>query len=360
MSPAGATVRGRPSPAPMELGFTCPLRKNRKANDAMQNRCWRVRLAPRRRAAHAPLGDSPAWPGSAGGVRVLTGPRSVCPEGVRAGHQGLGACSRRRADPGRRSPRTKGCCFPCGPGSREGSGDQSVAVGRQTLRGGGGECACVRVRESVRAHECVRVCMHVCACECEHARSSECACVSVRTCECVSVRVSVSACVRVWAESPATSGGRPGAGLLPGGCVSSDLVTRVFLCNRHPHLPQTRRKRQAVQVVLWEEISSRPRDLRRTPRRPSSVPEAWENVRRQRARCQRGAPRAAFAPRRPSTLTETPTGLWGAPEDARGLLGSWLARRSSPEQDCSSTRGSHPRPLPPGVSMEPSPHPPSP
>lgn len=122
-----------------------------KANDATQNRCWRVRLAPRRWAAHAPLGDSPAWPGSAGGVRVLTGPRSVCPEGVRAGHQGLGACSRRRADPGRRSPRTRGCCFPCGPGSREGSGDQSVAVGRQTLRGGGGECACVRVRESVRA-----------------------------------------------------------------------------------------------------------------------------------------------------------------------------------------------------------------
>lgn len=132
------------------------------------------------------------------------------------------------------------------------------------------ECECVSL--CVREYECVRVCMHVCACECEHARSSECACVSVRTCECVSVRVSVSACVRVWAESPAASGGRPGAGLLPGGCVSSDLVTRVFLCNRHPHLPQTRRKRQAVQVVLWEEISSRPRDLRRTPRRPARSP----------------------------------------------------------------------------------------
>lgn len=97
-------------------------------------------------------------------------------------------------------------------------------------------CECVSL--CAREYECVRVCMHVCAYECEHARSSECACVSVRTCECVSVRVSVSACVRVWAESPATSGGRPGAGLLPGGCVSSDLVTRVFLCNRHPHLPK--------------------------------------------------------------------------------------------------------------------------
>lgn len=180
MSPAGATVRGRPSPAPMELGFTCPLRKNRKANDAMQNRCWRVRLAPRRRAAHAPLGDSPAWPGSAGGMRVLTGPRSVCPEGVRAGHQGLGACSRRRADPGRRSPRTRGCCFPCGPGSREGSGDQSVAVGGKHCAGEGANvhvCECVSL--CAREYECVRVCMHVCAYECEHASSSEC----MRECE---------------------------------------------------------------------------------------------------------------------------------------------------------------------------------
>lgn len=179
MSPAGATVRGRPSPAPMELGFTCPLRKNRKANDATQNRCWRVRLAPRWRAAHAPLGDSPAWPGSAGGVRVLTGPRSVCPEGVRAGHQGLGACSRGRADPGRRSPRTRGCCSPCGPGSREGSGDQSVAVGRQTLRGGGGE----RVSATVHVCECMSLC----------ARVS----VSVCVCVCTCVPMSVSMRVRV-------------------------------------------------------------------------------------------------------------------------------------------------------------------
>lgn len=258
-------------------------------------------------------------------------------------------------------PGRGGAASPAGQGVARGQGTRVWQWGGKRCAGEGANvhvCECVSL--CAREYECVRVCMHVCACECEHARSSECACMSVRTCECVSVRVSVSACVRVWAESPAASGGRPGAGLLPGGCVSSDLVTRVFLCNRHPHLPQTRRKRQAVQVVLWEEISSRPRDLRRTPRRPSSVPEASENVRRQRARCQRGAPRAASAPRRPSTLTETPTGLWGAPEDARGLLGSWLARRSSPEQDCSSTRGSHPRPLPPGVSMEPSPHPPSP
>lgn len=223
-------------------------------------------------------------------------------------------------------------------------------------------CECVSL--CAREYECVRVCMHVCAYECEHARSSECACVSVRTCECVSVRVSVSACVRVWAESPAASGGRPGAGLLPGGCVSSDLVTRVFLCNRHPHLPQTRRKRQAVQVVLWEEISSRPRDLRRMPRRPSSVPEAWENVRRQRARCQRGAPRAACTSASQHTHRDAHRALGspgGRPGSAGKLAGPQEHRAlSSPEQDCSSTRGSHPRPLPPGVSMEPSPHPPSP